>query len=543
VNDNDGVAVRGAAVGSFDLLREEWIAYLAVDGSRGEAGIEQLLARAHEAAEIVDPSPLVEASVLRLLVAVLVSCVRLDEEEDWEGLWRRGRFGDDVLAAVRAAGAGRFDLFDAERPFYQSRDIASRGEGERAKSVGSLFPEAATGTAVVHWAHTGERDQAVCPACCAKGLVVLPAFATSGGQGIRPSINGVPPIYVQPLGETLFETLLLNVPLSRFRPPGASPVDPGPFWAGEGRVGHKEERAAVGFLESLTWQPRRVRLLAPSTAGTCTRCGQPSEQLTRRIVFDQGRSRPKEAAVWLDPWAAYVRRADRAGTVTTRPLRPREERATWRDTGALFAARVPEAEVDARGRESRPAIVNQTAHLRAELAADAPAALAREGFVAVAIRTDMKAKVFEWRRDRFELPPTVLEAGAAVPLTRALRAAESAAEALERALLRLHAGAERPSPSWSEVRAAMAGTRRLAARRYWTALEPPFREHLFDRRLAGDEEAQAAWLADAVGRMRSTAVATLETVLAESDDTADGLRRQEAARRALSVQLRKGGIA
>ena len=527
----------------YDLLRQDWIGYLARDGSRAETGIEGLLAHAHEITEVVDPSPLVEASVVRLLVAVLLSSTRLGDEEDWDELWRRGRFDDDLLAGVRAACAGRFDLFDAHVPFYQSGDIEPRGEGERSKSVGYLFPEAATGTAVVHYAHAGERAQAACAACCAKGLVMLPVFATSGGQGIKPSINGVPPTYVLPLGATLFETLMLNAPLGDFRPPGAAPHDPGPFWAGDGVVGHKEERSDVGFLESLTWQPRRVRLLGPAEAGVCTRCGRPSDQLTRRVVLDQGRSRPKKAGVWLDPWAAYVRRTDRAGIESTRPLRPREERATWRDLGALFAARVPAAEVDARGRPSRPAIVNQMAHLRAELAEDAPAALGSEGFLTVGIRTDMKAKVFEWRRDRFELPRAALKAGAAVPLTRALRAAETAAQALETALLRLHAGTERPSPSWPDIRAAMADTTRLAARRYWATLEPRFRDHLWDVRLARDEVSQAAWLSDAMATVRSTVVQAHEEMLAGGDDTAVGLRRQEAARGTLYDQLSKGGFA
>ena len=107
-----------------------------------------------------------------------------------------------------------------------------------------------------------------------------------------------------------------------------------------------------------------------------------------------------------------------------------------------------------------------------------------ERFVTVGIRTDMKAKVFEWRIDRFELPDSALGSAAAVPVTRALRHAETGADAVGTALLRLHPGTERDSPSWGDIRSAMAGVTGMAARQYWTALEPEFRASLFDQRLS-----------------------------------------------------------
>ena len=88
-----------------------------------------------------------------------------------------------------------------------------------------------------------------------------------------------------------------------------------------------------------------------------------------------------------------------------------------------------------------------------------------------------------------------------------------------------------------------ANVARTAARGYWSALEPEFRSGLFDHRLVDDEPAQADWLAEWIAQVRATAVSVLERVLSSSDDTADGLRRQEAARHALYLQLKKGGVA
>jgi CRISPR system Cascade subunit CasA len=534
-------SVRRVGAG-FDVFHEPWITCVSVDGHAGTYGIEGLLAEAHELSEIVDRSPLVVVSVLRLLEAVLLSALQLDDEGPWLDLWEAGRFDDDSMERIRKSCTGRMDLFSDERPFYQTRDIDATGAEERVKSVGYLFPDAATGTAVVHYVHAAEGSHAFCPACCVKGLAMLPAFATSGGQGIKPSINGVPPTYVLPVGESLFRTLLLNYVFPDARPPAASIPDAGPFWASDGVVGHKAERVSAGFVESLTWQPRRARLLAPFSEGVCTRCGRETDRLTRHVVLDQGISRSKEAAPWIDPWAAYVWRTDKAGTTTVRPVRPQEERRTWRDTGALFLARVPAAEVGSRGRLSRPAIVNQVAALAREVRNERLAETVGERFVAIGIRTDMKAKVFEWRMDRFEFPDSVLGAAAAVPVTRALRYAETAADAVSTAILRLHPGTERANPSWTDIRSAMADVVRTAAREYWSALEPEFRSRLFDQRLAGLEETQAEWLAEWIRVVRATAEGVLERVLSSSDDAADGLRRQEAARHALYSQLKKGGV-
>jgi len=84
---------------------------------------------------------------------------------------------------------------------------------------------------------------------------------------------------------------------------------------------------------------------------------------------------------------------------------------------------------------------------------------------------------------------------------------------------------------------------RLAQRRYWGDLEAEFRVRLFDGRLAADEEAQAAWLAEWTQVVRHTVELALEGVLGACDDTADGLRRQETARHVLYAQLKKGGVA
>src|SRR5205085_2128529 len=148
-----------------------------------------------------------------------------------------------------------------------------------------------------HFEHAGEPRHAFCPACCARGLVALPCFAVAGGAGIKPGINGVPPMYLLPQGQSLFETLLLNYLIPTCRPEALQGPDPGPLWEGSGVVELRGEKATAGFVESLTWPPRRVRLY-PGEGGPCSRCGEPSPVLVRKMVFAQGRSRPRGAPLW-----------------------------------------------------------------------------------------------------------------------------------------------------------------------------------------------------------------------------------------------------
>ena len=68
------------------------------------------------------------------------------------------------------------------------------------KTVAYLFPEEPAATNINHFSHRYDDDYQYAPASAAAGLVTIPAFATSGGAGIRPSINGVPPLYVLPDG-------------------------------------------------------------------------------------------------------------------------------------------------------------------------------------------------------------------------------------------------------------------------------------------------------------------------------------------------------
>ncbi|WP_434099798.1 type I-E CRISPR-associated protein Cse1/CasA, partial [Streptomyces minutiscleroticus] len=128
---------RGLGVtGGFDLRDEPWIPVRLLSGESVRLGFRGVLQRAHEIADLEMPVPPAAAGLLRVLAAMSARIAadggtRLDntdlaeDAEDWHTLrrrvLRRGRFDPDAVDAYldTRVPAGRFDLFDEQRPFLQ----------------------------------------------------------------------------------------------------------------------------------------------------------------------------------------------------------------------------------------------------------------------------------------------------------------------------------------------------------------------------------------------------------------------------------------
>jgi CRISPR system Cascade subunit CasA len=379
--------------------------------------------------------------------------------------------------------------------------------------VSYLRAEIPTATNVNHFRHVFDATQAHCPACAARGLVTLTPFAQSGGAGIKPSINGEPPVYVWLTGRTLFESLALNVILPTYRPQAADVADR-PSWRGERIVAAKDERAGAGFVESLTWLPRRVRLL-PGEGGRCSLCGCPAEVLVREMVFDQGRSRPKDAAWWRDPFVAYHGARDRS----PRALQLREDRTLWRDYAILSLPSVAHT----------PAAVIEQAAMLAEIGIITEPV--RHVIECYGLRTD-KAKVIEWRRERLPFSPRLVrEPDRAATVERALETAKQIGDLLRQGLRKLY-----PRDGGGNRR-AFEGLIAAARRSYWAALEESFRGLVLglDDPSSDPEGLEIDWNQKVV----ETAREAFETGVDSFDADAKALRRAAAARRLFYGRLKK----
>ncbi|MHB1295322.1 MAG: type I-E CRISPR-associated protein Cse1/CasA [Anaerolineae bacterium] len=506
---------------SYNLWDEPWIPLVEQDGTLLRLGIRRTLIDAHTLRGIYEPSPLASIGVLRLLVAVLQDALAPQDANNLFALWVAGRFPEDCVEQFGCQFHDRFDLFSEDSPFLQSADLGlTPAKDDRVKSIGYLVPELPTGSEITHYRHGGVGEYMLCPACAARGLAMVPPFATSGGAGIKPSINGVPPIYVMPQGETLFASLAASLLCPPFQPKAASHGTDRAWWRRPPCVGRGEVTTDVGYLHSLTFAARRVRLHPELLNAACTRCGEVTEWGVRTMVYDMGESRPKGPPIWLDPFAAY--HVSKKGDPV--PLRPQEGKALWREYASLFLVASKDA-----GR-LRPRVLDQLGQLHD---------LVEEGLVAevpivtyrcVGIRTDMKAKVFEWVDGVLDVPPILLRnSRGAIVVDEAIRYASDCAQAFRDVFRAAYARGSRGAERHMSLRLRSEGA-------YWATLVQPFRQLVLQVG-PGEQiaEARLSW-AERVGR---EAQACYQTVVEGAGDDAASLRRRYEGQMRLDARLGK----
>ncbi len=365
-----------------------------------ELSIYDCLTRAHELVGLSDPSPLVIGGTHRLLVAIVQAIYDPQDVGDIAQLLRAGQFDTNRIQQFGQQHAARFDLFDPDKPFLQTGDVRLDGRQpsgkqnaqSNAQPVARLFAEVPVATERTHFNHVTDKSHRCCPACCARGLVTVPAFAFSGGRTMHPSINGDPPVYVLPVGDTLFETLTLSLLSKDFHPRAADPArGAAAIWTSDPpEVQKQHEVSAVGYIESLTFPARRMRLYPQSGETICTQCGRTTTVFVSDMLFEMGHRLTKKVK-WDDPFVAFRASKQRG----LQPVRPEQGKAVWREYTTLL---LQEASSE------RPKVVEQVSRL-----IDRGVLVERQAvrFRCIGLRTN-KAKIFEWLDEALEAPPALL---------------------------------------------------------------------------------------------------------------------------------------
>lgn len=468
---------------SFNLWSEPWITVQWLDGGIERVGIRDCLLKADRIANLVDPSPLVIAGLQRLLAAIVQDIVQPEDTYRLGEVLQEPGFDAHEVEAFGETWGSRFDLFSETAPFLQSADIGlTPAKTDRRKTVGYLFPEEPTATNINHFHHRYDDQYQFSPATAALGLVTIPAFSTSGGAGIKPSINGVPPLYVLPQGKNLYETLVLSMVVPDFQPEIRDASTDRPIWNRDPVVERGGEVLQVGYLESLTFPARRVRLFPEHDSGYDSRTGEWSNVLVRQMVFDMGISRPKGLPDWFDPFAAYRNRTE--GPV---PIRPQEGKTLWREFGNLFQTIQGSGGNTAPGTILPPTVVEQVG----EMEANGFDQVSRWRFRCIGMRTDMKTKVFEWVDDTLDVPHGLLNNDLA---QQNVEIAISNVEDWARTVLSIHRAV------YGDGRDNYAAGRERMRMSFWVQLNTPFHSLVDDLANASDEDV----LAEVVNGWRET---------------------------------------
>lgn len=481
---------------SFDVLNQPWIPVVRLDGSCEELGILPCLEQAHELREIRDPSPIIEFGLYRLLVAFVLDALVLADRRpehplDLKRLIDEKRFDMKLLNDYADQCGNVFDLFHPMRPFLQVRmDRAT------AKPLAGLFPAVPSGTNASHWHHEHEDTMAVSSGEAARLLTTLSPFMTAGGAGLSPSINGAPAIYALPIGDSLFETLIISIPLRSDQEGGCGTT----AWRSTRIPG--DERTSATSVEALTWRPRRVQFLP--------------DLPVRQMRFERGDS---TRFTWIDASLAYRYEKDK---VT--PVRMRENRPLWRDAGPLALLREDPGSKTKENKVAykRPDVLQQAF----ELMGDGKSLVIQ----AYGLRTDMKMKVFEWAKSSWSVPSKLgrsTRLGSLVhhELERAERAA-SALRACIKALFPRDGAANKE---------ALKTTADRCERAYWQHLELRFHPLMnafaqLDPDAPDDPDLIAATAKDWREAVKSLAVEHFESAAEDMDTDSDALERQVRAR-------------
>ena len=200
----------------YNLIDEPWIPLRLLTGERVEWGIRDTLVRAAEVAVIEDPSPLVVASLHRLLLAVLYRALEGPTDINQAKGWFRSGIPVEKVEAYLERWRDRFWLFDARYPFAQIPTFEPR----IWRAWTALAAEHNADNAKVLFDHIDVEIPGVATeGATARWLLATQTFSVSAGKselshtGTAPSATAA---MVLPLGRNLHDTLLLAlVPQNR----------------------------------------------------------------------------------------------------------------------------------------------------------------------------------------------------------------------------------------------------------------------------------------------------------------------------------------
>ncbi len=446
---------------SYNLTKEPWIKIHNLKGEQEKINLFDLFSKAHEILDIYDQSPLFEFGIYRFLIALVMDIYKPEDTINIQEKLEEGKFPDDFELFFKK-NQTRFDLFDKKNPFYQGIIIEELKE-KKLKPIVNIIQQFPKGINVIFFNHIFEDQHQISPEICAKALLALPVFTTMGGKGLSPGINGAPPIYVLIKGKNLFETILLNcVPNKMIDEKIKNHEAP---WQTNFILKYHAEISVYSKLQGLTLLPRYVHLI-PSNGGKCSYTNEESPILVRKNIFEPGF---KITNIWDDPNVAY--RFSKKGRS---PIRFNINRPIWRDYGPLlmYKQKIFKSS-DKKIEFRRPEVISQ--YLQYKSSSSKPS----DSHVDVSIygmRTDLKAKIFEWQKETLSGNTRILNSDkASIILKNGMEAADTVAYYLKRGISFLAQGKQ------GKNKKALQTLQNLAGWEYWTKLKTPFEKEFLQK--------------------------------------------------------------
>jgi len=407
-------------VAEFNLIDEEWIPCITLDGRSKEFGIQDTLLKAHELREICDDSPLVTVSIHRLLLAILYRAFQGPTGMgQWKALFASASFnGNKSITEYldKDKWYDRFFLFDDDHPFMQvakldlnEYEYADDGKIKKIKKNKSdglmrLAREAPDKGGRILFDHrVGTERPEYEPKQIARMILAAQSYAgtgvASGGKINDQMINPTPCQFAPCVdglclwlqGENLFQTLLFNLV------PRSIATNDLPAWEDSKIL----ESAKNSWKKPITFAVPIQRFVPLSRF---------IRVLDRHsMFFTNGLKTTVDAE---DPMKAYSQSSDKDPFT---PIELRKDKAAWRDVHSLFSlpstTRKPPASLNHVARLLQDGTLPKSVKPRANVVGLATA----------------QGKSLLWRHERIPVPIGIL---GSVDLTERLAVLTAEAEAV-----------------------------------------------------------------------------------------------------------------
>ena len=301
---------------NFDVRTDPWIPVRNLSGEKQVIGLNTLFREAQNLEGFDELDVMEEYSLYRFLSLFLMAAYKPEIWDDKYEILEQKHFDQKILQEYiqHCVDDGiSFDLFDAKHPFLQASENPVYDDMNTGiKSVACLDNTKASGNNPIHFDHNLEADVSFTPAQALRGLLAAQIFCTAMSGGYPSNVNGAPPLFFLPKGETLFETLVLAMATADERTMGE------PLWESKQEIIPREEITSTSLLYGMFFPSRRLRLIE-------------QKGMVSQVYYQPGLHFTGFAG-WTDPHVAYrVKKKD--GTIFS--IKPAIERELWRHIGPI----------------------------------------------------------------------------------------------------------------------------------------------------------------------------------------------------------------
>lgn len=416
----------------FNLIEKPWVPCLMLETNETkDLSLFDTLTQAHKIKEITDNSPLVVVSLHRFLLAILHSNFGPKTFEIWKELWRNGKWDEEKLKDYFDEYKNRFNLFDDERPFYQYPIVKKAGGTDAdIAPIELLMQEKASGNNATLFDHSfADNLQNLPPNVATRYLLARQSFSFAGGVGFPFRLANstmVSGYSVLAVGNNLFETLALNFVRYPHEDTFIYETDEDeapdmPFWERknleQATARDKDGTMARGYLDYLTWQSRRIKLI-------------PTEDLQGvQLCQQQQNFKLSDDFMSLDPFKVYVESTNKKNKRGYKPLDFQENKSLWRDSHTLFK--------QANSIKNRSSLFDHLATIGSFIADGEIEGRKKYSFAIFGLIND-QASVSQWFHERLPLPLVLLtDSDLLTKLELAINFAEEMGNSLRKSVNRL----------------------------------------------------------------------------------------------------------